>query len=137
MHLASTLCASPDRTQPPSACQNSSRVTVQFDSFDLARNTIVADIGAVLRGANVNVHAPCTSPGFTDNIPPARLPFAERGFHNTSLYAQDGQSAYPAASPAIVEFTGYAFDKGKFRTPSLRNVAVTAPASPSAPAVSA
>jgi len=137
VHLGSTLCASPGRTQPPSACQNPNRVTVQFDSFDLARNTIVADIGAVPTGANVNVNAPCTSPGSTDNIQPARLPFAERGFHNTSLHDQDGQSAHPAASPGIVEFTGDAFDKGKFRTPSPRNVAVTAPASPSPPAASA
>jgi cytochrome c peroxidase len=64
---------------------------------------------------------------FTDNIQHARLPFAERGFHNTGLYNEDGKGAYPAASPGIVEFTGDARDMGKFRTPSLRNVAVTAP----------
>jgi cytochrome c peroxidase len=64
---------------------------------------------------------------FTDNIQHARLPFAERGFHNNGLYNQDGRGAYPAASPGIVEFTGDARDMGKFRTPSLRNVAVTAP----------
>ncbi len=64
---------------------------------------------------------------FTDNIQHARLPFPERGFHNTGLYNEDGQGAYPAAAPGISEFTGDARDKGKFRTPSLRNVAVTAP----------
>ncbi|MCA3236973.1 MAG: MbnH family di-heme enzyme [Curvibacter sp.] len=64
---------------------------------------------------------------FTDNIQHARLPFAERGFHNNGLYNLDGRGAYPAVSPGIVEFTGDARDMGKFRTPSLRNVAVTAP----------
>ena len=39
----------------------------------------------------------------------------------------DGKGAYPAAAPGISEFTGDARDHGKFRTPSLRNAAVTAP----------
>lgn len=64
---------------------------------------------------------------FTDNIQHARLPLPERGFHNTGLYNEDGRGAYPAAAPGISEFTGDARDNGKFRTPSLRNVAVTAP----------
>ena len=34
---------------------------------------------------------------------------------------------YPKASPGIIEFTGEPRDAGRFRTPSLRNVAVTAP----------
>jgi cytochrome c peroxidase len=65
--------------------------------------------------------------GFTDNQKHARSPFAETGFHNTGLYDEDGRGAYPAASPGIVEFTGEAGDRGRFRTPTLRNVAVTAP----------
>lgn len=64
---------------------------------------------------------------FTDNIQHSKLPLAERGFHNTGLYNQDGRGAYPANSPGIREFTGDADDEGKFRTPSLRNVALTAP----------
>ncbi len=64
---------------------------------------------------------------FTDNLQHARTPFAEVGFHNTGLYNEDGQGRYPAAAPGIVEFTGEAADVGRFRTPSLRNVAVTAP----------
>ena len=51
------------RTQAPSACQNPNRVTVQFDRFDVAAQTVVADIAAVLAGANVDVNAPNTSPG--------------------------------------------------------------------------
>ncbi len=64
---------------------------------------------------------------FNDNIAHARLPFAERGFHNTGLYNLDGKGAYPADNAGISEFTGEAADMGKFRTASLRNVAVTAP----------
>lgn len=64
---------------------------------------------------------------FTDNLKHARTPFPEVGFHNTGLYNEDGKGAYPKASPGIVEFTGEPRDAGRFRTPSLRNVAVTAP----------
>ncbi len=64
---------------------------------------------------------------FTDNLKHSRSPFAETGFHNTGLYNEDAEGAYPATSPGIVEFTGDARDAGRFRTPSLRNVAVTAP----------
>ncbi len=64
---------------------------------------------------------------FTDNLKHARAPFPEVGFHNTGLYNEDGKGAYPKSSPGIVEFTGEPRDAGRFRTPSLRNVAVTAP----------
>ena len=64
---------------------------------------------------------------FTDNLKHARTPFPEIGFHNTGLYNEDGKGAYPKAAPGIVEFTGEPRDAGRFRTPSLRNVAVTAP----------
>lgn len=64
---------------------------------------------------------------FTDNIQHSKLPFAEKGFHNTGLYNVDGKGAYPKANPGIRELTGDADDEGKFRTPSLRNVALTAP----------
>ena len=64
---------------------------------------------------------------FTDNIKHKRLPDGERGFHNTGLYNSDGTGSYPAESPGIVELTDLPDDRGVFRTPSLRNVAVTAP----------
>jgi uncharacterized repeat protein (TIGR04052 family) len=63
VHLGSTACAAASRTQAPSGCQNPNRVTVQFDRFDAATQTVVADIAAVLAGANVDVNAPNTSPG--------------------------------------------------------------------------
>jgi uncharacterized repeat protein (TIGR04052 family) len=64
VHLGSTLCASPSRTEAPKGeCANPNRVAVAFDRFDIAKHTVVADIGAVLAGANVDVNAPNTSPG--------------------------------------------------------------------------
>jgi cytochrome c peroxidase len=64
---------------------------------------------------------------FTDNIKHKRLPDGERGFHNTGLYNIDGTGSYPPESPGIVELTDLPDDRGVFRTPSLRNIAVTAP----------
>ncbi|WP_141588270.1 MbnH family di-heme enzyme [Myxococcus sp. AB056] len=48
-------------------------------------------------------------------------------FHNTGLYNEDGQGAYPAEDPGLIELTGRPEDMGRFRAPSLRNVAVTGP----------
>jgi cytochrome c peroxidase len=48
-------------------------------------------------------------------------------FHNTGLYNEDGHGAYPRADPGVIELTGVPEDMGRFRAPSLRNVAVTAP----------
>ena len=64
---------------------------------------------------------------FNDNVMHSRLPFPEFGYHNTGLYNVDGQGSYPADNPGVGEFTGEASDRGRFRTASLRNVAVTAP----------
>ena len=64
---------------------------------------------------------------FTDNMQTARSPFAETAFHNNGLYNIGGTGAYPPGQSGLVEFTGRDEDIGKFRTPSLRNVALTAP----------
>lgn len=64
---------------------------------------------------------------FTDNHMQAGLSFPETGFHNTGLYNLDGQGRYPRANPGIRELTGSPGDEGKFRTPTLRNIALTAP----------
>ena len=64
---------------------------------------------------------------FTDNVVHARSGFPEVGFHNNALYNIGGRGAYPPGATGLAEFTGEAADMGRFRTPSLRNVAVTAP----------
>ena len=64
---------------------------------------------------------------FNDNVQHSRMPFPELGFHNTGLYDIDGKGSYPTKNPGIIEITGLASDTGKFRTPTLRNIALTAP----------
>jgi cytochrome c peroxidase len=64
---------------------------------------------------------------FSDNIKHRRLPFPELGFHHTGLYNTDGRGGYPKGHEGLQEITGHTDDHGLFRTPSLRNVAVTAP----------
>ncbi len=64
---------------------------------------------------------------FTDNIQHKRMAFPEVGFHNTGMYNVDGKGAYPKDNPGIRAVTGDAADEGKFRTPTLRNIALTAP----------
>lgn len=64
---------------------------------------------------------------FTDNVGHVRNPFPEIGFHNTGLYNLDGKGAYPTVNRGIAEVTGDPNDMGKFRTPTLRNIEVTAP----------
>jgi len=49
------------------------------------------------------------------------------GFYNIGLFNIGGTGAYPAGSQGLIEFTGRPEDMGKFRAPSLRNVALTAP----------
>ena len=63
----------------------------------------------------------------TDNLQTERSAFRETGMHNNGLYNIDGKGAYPPQATGLIEFTGEADDMCKFRTPSLRNVALTAP----------
>lgn len=53
--------------------------------------------------------------------------FDEFAFHNIGLYNVDGLGAYPASDPGLIRFTENPDDMGKFRAPSLINVALTAP----------
>jgi cytochrome c peroxidase len=48
-------------------------------------------------------------------------------FANTGLYDVDGRGGYPANDRGLIEVTHRAADMGKFRVPTLRNVALTAP----------
>jgi cytochrome c peroxidase len=54
----------------------------------------------------------------------------ERGralFANTGLYDVDGRGGYPRSDRGLMEITHRTEDMGKFRVPTLRNVALTAP----------
>jgi cytochrome c peroxidase len=52
---------------------------------------------------------------------------AEPQFHNTGLYDVDGHGAYPSRDRGLFDKTGRPADMGRFRAPTLRNIAVTAP----------
>ncbi|MDZ4689681.1 methanobactin export MATE transporter MbnM [Terricaulis sp.] len=64
---------------------------------------------------------------FSDTVLHERNLLGEIAFHNTGLYNIDGRGAYPDNNTGIAEITGRLEDMGRFRAPSLRNVAVTAP----------
>lgn len=48
-------------------------------------------------------------------------------FQNNGLYNVGGTGAYPPGNGGLYEITGEARDQGKFRVPTLRNVALTGP----------
>lgn len=48
-------------------------------------------------------------------------------FHNTGLFNIGGTGAFPKRNRGVFEFTKKTSDMGKFRAPTLRNIAVTAP----------
>jgi len=64
---------------------------------------------------------------FTDSSTHANARVERVGFHNTGLYNVRGDGSYPAGNTGIRDLTGERRDMGRFRAPSLRNVAVTAP----------
>lgn len=51
----------------------------------------------------------------------------EARFHNTGLYNENGKGAYPEPNTGLHRHTGESADMGKFRAPTLRNIALTAP----------
>lgn len=59
---------------------------------------------------------------FTDTTVSERNPERAIEFHNTGLY-----KPYPAPNIGIAEFTRRPEDSGKFKAPTLRNIALTAP----------
>lgn len=48
-------------------------------------------------------------------------------FSNTGLYDLDGKGAYPASDRGLIDVTSRPEDMGRFRAPTLRNIALTAP----------
>lgn len=53
--------------------------------------------------------------------------FVSRPFFNTGLYNIDGKGSYPITDNGLFTVTQDPKDKGKFRPPTLRNIAYTAP----------
>jgi cytochrome c peroxidase len=64
---------------------------------------------------------------FQDAVNHACKGTREIRFHNTGLYNVGGTGAYPAPNTGIFETSGRDADMGRFRAPTLRNIARTAP----------
>jgi cytochrome c peroxidase len=64
---------------------------------------------------------------FTETVDYVGKAFVEIEFHNTGLYNIDGKGGYPPPNTGTHEVTGRAADMGRFRAPTLRNIALTAP----------
>lgn len=64
---------------------------------------------------------------FTLSTVTANSIFQDRPFFNTGLYNLDGAGAYPPNNTGVFEITGNPEDMGRFRPPTLRNIALTAP----------
>lgn len=64
---------------------------------------------------------------FSDSVASEDSAFDALFFHNTGLYNVDEAGAYPASDQGLIEHTNVPEDMGKFRAPTLRNIALTAP----------
>lgn len=102
-----------------------------YDRFLRGDSTAIS--AAARRGANLffserlecfHCHGGFTFSGSVDHM---NLAFAEVEFHNTGLYNIGGTGGFPRENPGLREFTQREEDEGRFRAPTLRNIAVTAP----------
>jgi hypothetical protein len=64
---------------------------------------------------------------FTGTVDYLDKGFAEVEFYNTGLYNVKGKFSYPQPNLGLYNFTLREEDIGKFKAPTLRNIAVTAP----------
>lgn len=102
----------------------------KYDRFLAGKATLSA---AETRGMNLffGEKAECFhchgSFNFNDQVVHTKTRVLETPFHNTGLYNLDAEGSYPEANNGVFDTTQNSKDKGKFRAPSLRNVAVTAP----------
>ena len=64
---------------------------------------------------------------FTQSSQHANQQLDLRPFHNTGLYDIDGNGGYPVSDIGLAQITQEPSDMGRFRAPTLRNIALTAP----------
>ena len=112
------------------------RSLVSFDSpFD--RYAYRGDDGALgkaaIRGIGLffserfECHHCHTGFNFTESTDHSSSAILDNPFHNTGLYNVAGENAYPPNDQGLYDLTGNPADRGRFRAPTLRNVALTAP----------
>ena len=68
--------------------------------------------------AGFNLSGPTVHDGSADATP---------SFHNTGLFNVDGRGGYPTTDRGLFDSTHAPADMGRFRAPTLRNIALTAP----------
>jgi cytochrome c peroxidase len=64
---------------------------------------------------------------FTDHVVFADQAFSQQLYHNTGLYNLNGRGAFPEPNTGVESITEDPADMGRFKAPTLRNIAVTAP----------
>jgi len=64
---------------------------------------------------------------FTDSSTHSDTLVQSVGFHNNGLYNIAGSGQYPPDNTGLYDLTGERRDMGRFKAPTLRNIAVTAP----------
>lgn len=112
------------------------RVLVSFDSsYDkfLYKNEINAISESAKRGQRMfySERLECFHChggfNFSDSTKHEKTAFEEFNLHNTGLYNLDGKGLYPKNGQGFYEISRNEKDMGKFRAPTLRNIALTAP----------
>lgn len=63
----------------------------------------------------------------TDHVTYNKKPFDPKPYHNNGLYNIDGKGGFPAPNTGVHEVTEKPEDMGRFKAPTLRNIALTAP----------
>ena len=102
----------------------------RYDRFLAGRETFTA---AEQRGLNLffGEKAECfhchAGHNLNDQVVHASTQVLDTPFHNTGLYNIGNTGNFPEPNQGLFDFTNKPGDRGKFRAPSLRNVAVTAP----------
>lgn len=82
---------------------------------------------ALFLSEGLECHHCHTGFNFTLSTVSANSTFDDRPFFNTGLYNIAGTGAYPPGNTGIHEITNEPQDMGRFRPPTLRNIALTAP----------
>jgi cytochrome c peroxidase len=102
-----------------------------YDQYLRGDTAAISD--SAVRGRNLFNSEKCecfhchTGFNFQDVTKYEGKPTTEARFHNTGLYNLNGTGDYPVPNRGIYEITLMPADMGKFRAPTLRNIAVTAP----------
>lgn len=102
-----------------------------YDAFILGKEDAISQ--SAKRGANLffseifECHHCHNGHNFTNATEHAGTVFDTPAYFNTGLYNIDGDGGYPEGGWGLSEFTLKPEDMGKFKPPTLRNIALTAP----------